>query len=42
LTIPDDDPVLGVDAERDVAARLFDLVWDLLDPPRRERPMRTS
>jgi hypothetical protein len=35
LTIPDDDPVLDVDTERDVAARLFNLVWDLLDLPSR-------
>src|SRR6266550_8265917 len=35
MRIPDDDPVLDVDTEQDVAARLFNLVWDLLDLPSR-------
>ena len=35
MPIPDDDPLLEEEDERDLAKRLFNLVWDLLDQPSR-------
>lgn len=35
MPVPDDDPTLGDETERELAKRLFNLVWSLLEQPSR-------